>query len=312
MKNVVELRQLSKRYDTPAGPVQALDKLSLSVAQGEIFGLLGPNGAGKTTAIEIAVGLRRADSGTVSIFGKDPVSDNAWVRSHVGVQPQEVKIFPHQKVEEILSFWGSLYPDSYPVNDIVHWLGLEDLLSRKVSKLSGGQHQRLNVGLALVGKPKVVFLDEPSTGLDVIAREKLWDVLRQLSSQGMTIVLSTHNLEEATALCDDVGVVNGGKVVAQGSPQRLIRSNTQGSVVSCQINGADRSAVKDQLKALGEVVIQGDSVLIRTKSVDEVLKRLAQIGSFTNLTIKEPSLNDVFKNLVGHDFEKQATTKAGQ
>lgn len=104
MTNVVELRQLSKRYDTPAGPVQALDKLSLSVAQGEIFGLLGPNGAGKTTAIEIAVGLRRADSGTVSIFGKDPVSDNDWVRSHVGVQPQEVKIFPHQKVEEILSF----------------------------------------------------------------------------------------------------------------------------------------------------------------------------------------------------------------
>ena len=296
MKNVVELRQLSKRYDTPAGPVQALDKLTLSVAQGEIFGLLGPNGAGKTTAIEIAVGLRRADSGTVSIFGKDPVSDNAWVRSHVGVQPQEVKIFPHQKVEEILSFWGSLYPDSYPVNDVVHWLGLEDLLSRKVSKLSGGQHQRLNVGLALVGKPKVVFLDEPSTGLDVIAREKLWDVLRQLSSQGMTIVLSTHNLEEATALCDDVGVVNGGKVVAQGSPQELIRSHT----------------VKDQLKALGEVVIQGENVLIRTKSVDEVLKRLAQIGSFTNLTIKEPSLNDVFKNLVGHEFEKQATTKAGQ
>ena len=157
----------------------------------------------------------------------------------------------------------------------------------------------------------MVFLDEPSTGLDVIAREKLWDVLRQLSSQGMTIVLSTHNLEEATALCDDVGVVNGGKVVAQGSPQRLIRSHTQGSVVSCQINGAD-SSVKDQLKALGEVVIQGENVLIRTKSVDEVLKRLAQIGSFTNLTIKEPSLNDVFKNLVGHEFEKQATTKAGQ
>ena len=102
MTNVVELRQLSKRYDTPAGPVQALDKLTLSVTQGEIFGLLGPNGAGKTTAFEIAVGLRRADSGTVSIFGKDPVSDNAWVRSHVGVQPQEVKIFPHQKVEEIL------------------------------------------------------------------------------------------------------------------------------------------------------------------------------------------------------------------
>jgi len=101
-------------------------------------------------------------------------------------------------------------------------------------------------------------------------------------------------------------------VVAQGSPQRLIRSHTQGSVVSCQINGADRSAVKDQLKALGEVVIQGENVLIRTKSVDEVLKRLAQIGSFTNLTIKEPSLNDVFKNLVGHEFEKQATTKAGQ
>lgn len=312
MTNVVELRQLSKRYDTPAGPVQALDKLSLSVAQGEIFGLLGPNGAGKTTAIEIAVGLRRADSGTVSIFGKDPVSDNAWVRSHVGVQPQEVKIFPHQKVEEILSFWASLYPDSYPVNDVVHWLCLEDLLSRKVSKLSGGQHQRLNVGLALVGKPKVVFLDEPSTGLDIIAREKLWDVLRQLSSQGMTIVLSTHNLEEATALCDDVGVVNGGKVVAQGSPQELIRRHTQGSVVSCQINGADRSAFKDQLKALGEVVIQGENVLIRTKSVDEVLKRLAQIGSFTNLTMKEPSLNDVFKNLVGHEFEKQATTKVGQ
>ena len=312
MTNVVELRQLSKRYDTPAGPVQALDKLSLSVTQGEIFGLLGPNGAGKTTAIEIAVGLRRADSGTVSIFDKDPVSDNAWVRSHVGVQPQEVKIFPHQKVEEILSFWASLYPDSYPVNDVVHWLCLEDLLSRKVSKLSGGQHQRLNVGLALVGKPKVVFLDEPSTGLDIIAREKLWDVLRQLSSQGMTIVLSTHNLEEATALCDDVGVVNGGKVVAQGSPQELIRRHTQGSVVSCQINGADRGAVKDQLKALGEVVIQGENVLIRTKSVGEVLKRLAQIGSFTNLTMKEPSLNDVFKNLVGHEFEKQATTKVGQ
>lgn len=304
MDNVVELKGLSKRYDTPAGPVQALDNMSLSATQGQIFGLLGPNGAGKTTAIEIAVGLRKADSGSVNILGHDPQNDAKWIRENVGVQPQEVTIFPYQKVGEILSFWSTLYEDPYKVEDVVAWLGLSDLVSRKVSKLSGGQHQRLNVGLALVGKPEMVFLDEPSTGLDVIAREKLWSVLRELSDQGMTIILSTHNLEEATALCDSVAVIDNGKAVAQGRPSELIDQHTEGPLVSAKVSNADAQSIVNELSDLGNVSVGDGTISIRTKQPDAVLTKFARLEGVTNISVKEPSLNDVFKNLVGREFEQ--------
>lgn len=313
MTNAVNLRKLSKSYHAPSGMVKALEDFSLSVNRGEIFGLLGPNGAGKTTAIEIAVGLRQADYGSISILGKSPETNADWIRSHVGVQPQEVTFFPHQKVDELLSFWATLYRDSYLVSEIIQWLGLEDLLSRKVSKLSGGQHQRLNVGLALIGKPKVVFLDEPSTGLDIIAREKLWNALRQLSNQGMTVILSTHNLEEASALCDNLGIINNGKIIAHGKPTELITKHTEGTLINCKVPGSAINSVENELKTLGKINFENNVLSVKTKFADKVLAKLTQLSFVTDIRMQEPGLNEVFKNLVGRDFsEKVDNAKGGE
>ncbi|MBI0062607.1 ABC transporter ATP-binding protein [Bifidobacterium apousia] len=304
MNAAIELGNLVKEYETPAGVIKALDHLDLIVPEGGIFGLLGPNGAGKSTTLEIAVGLRKPTFGTVSIFGRNPQTDSQWIHQRVSIQPQESTIFPQERVGEILSFWASLYDHPRDVDQVANWMGLDELLLRKVAKLSGGQKQRLNVGLSIIGRTKLAILDEPSTGLDVMARDDLWKVLRFLAEEGTTIVLSTHDLDEARVLCHEVAVIDHGRSVAQGSPEELIRKHAKGTLISCQVTPDGISDLVSMLRTFGEPeVIDKTTISIRADDTDPVIAVLSSNPAVSQLRMNEPSLYDAFVKLTGHDFE---------
>ena len=304
MNAAIELGNLVKEYETPAGVIKALDHLDLIVPEGGIFGLLGPNGAGKSTTLEIAVGLRKPTSGSVSIFGRNPQTDSQWIHQRVSIQPQESTIFPQERVGEILSFWASLYDHPRDVAQVAKWMGLDELLLRKVAKLSGGQKQRLNVGLSIIGRTKLAILDEPSTGLDVMARDDLWKVLGFLAEEGTTIVLSTHDLDEARVLCHEVAVIDHGRSVAQGSPEELIRKHAKGTLISCQVRPDGISDLVSMLRTFGEPeVVDKTTVLIRADYTDPIIAVLSSNPAVSQLRMNEPSLYDAFVKLTGHDFE---------
>lgn len=213
----VEIVGLRKRY----GPVVALNGLDLSVGQGEVYGLLGRNGAGKTTTVEAMVGLLRPDAGAVRVLGLDPHRDGLRLRRRIGVQLQEETFNPYMRLAEALMFLGSFYPRRADVPVLLERVGLTSEATRMYGQLSGGQRRRFLLALALVGEPELVVLDEPTAGLDVHARQALWGLIKDLRDQGRTVLLATHHLEEAQALCDRVAIVHHGRVVASGTPAEI-------------------------------------------------------------------------------------------
>jgi ABC-2 type transport system ATP-binding protein len=221
---------LRKHY----GDVVAVDGLSLSVLRAECFGLLGPNGAGKTTTIEILEGLLAPDAGDVEVLGLRWASDERELRERLGIQLQETQLADKLSVEETLRLFRSFYARGRDVSDLLELVELEGKRGSWVSKLSGGQKQRLSVACALAGAPDLLFLDEPTTGLDPQSRRQLWGVLDRFRAGGGTILLTTHSMEEAEALCNRVAIVDRGKLIAQGSPQDLISSLGAPKVVTTQ------------------------------------------------------------------------------
>ena len=214
----VQVASLRKLY----GDVVAVDDVSFEVERGGIFCVIGPNGAGKTTAIECLEGLRRPDGGSVLVAGMDPMTDRARVVHKIGVQLQDVGIPPRMKAREALDLFAALYRTSIPLSELSGELGLDGSLSKQYGSLSGGQKRRVNIALALVGDPEIVFLDEPTTGLDPESRFRFWDYIRRQNARGMTIVAATHYLEEAREYSDTVLLMNEGRVVTSGPPERLI------------------------------------------------------------------------------------------
>ena len=214
----VQVASLRKLY----GDVVAVDDVSFEVERGGIFCVIGPNGAGKTTAIECLEGLRRPDGGSVLVAGLDPMADRARVVHKIGVQLQDVGIPPRMKAREALDLFAALYRTSIPLSELSSELGLDGSLSKQYGSLSGGQKRRVNIALALVGDPEIVFLDEPTTGLDPESRFRFWDYIRRQNARGMTIVAATHYLEEAREYSDTVLLMNEGRVVTSGPPERLI------------------------------------------------------------------------------------------
>lgn len=213
---VVSVTDLAFSY----GPKPVLEGISLGVRRGTIFSLLGPNGAGKTTTVELMEGYLRPDSGSVRILGEDPRRSRA-VRSKIGVMLQKPGIYPAIKAKEAIQLFGSYHPDPMRVEAVLSLTGLTELADSKVRTLSGGEMQRLSLGLALVGKPKVLFLDEPTSGMDPIARASTWDHLQSLSDTGTSIFMTTHALQEAEYLSDRVAIIDGGRIVIEGTPQAL-------------------------------------------------------------------------------------------
>lgn len=213
----IEVVDLEKRY----GTVRAVDGLSVRIEHGEVFGLLGPNGAGKTTTVETLEGSRHPDAGTVRVLGLDPVRDRARLRPRIGVMLQEGGLHPGLRPHEALHLFASFYEDSENVRDLLELVGLSDVGNTVVRRLSGGQQRRLALALALVGRPEVVFLDEPTAGMDPHARATTWRLVRTLRERAVTVVLTTHGMDEAEQLCDRVAIVDRGKLVACASPAAL-------------------------------------------------------------------------------------------
>jgi ABC-2 type transport system ATP-binding protein len=216
----LRVQGLRKAYDD----VVAVDGLDLQVQTGECFGLLGPNGAGKTTTIEICEGLLPADSGSVEVLGRRWESDARDLRELLGIQLQDTQLSEKLTVDETLTLFQSFYREARDVGDVINQVELEEKRDSRVGALSGGQKQRLAVACALVGNPQLLFLDEPTTGLDPVARRQLWDLISKFQAEGKTIVLTTHYMEEAERLCDRVAIVDHGHVIALGTPRDLIDS----------------------------------------------------------------------------------------
>lgn len=222
---IITLDNLSKRYPQPDNKNEtflAVDGVSLTIEKGEVFGILGPNGAGKTTTLEMLEGLNDIDGGSASIDGIDVKSHPYKVKEIIGVQLQANEYFDNLSLLELLDLFGALYNRVIDAMDLLQKVNLEEKANAKPANLSGGQKQRFSIACALVNEPKVLFLDEPTTGLDPQAKRNLWDLVWDLNKAGMTIVLTTHNMEEAEKLCERIAIMDHGKVIASGTPQQLI------------------------------------------------------------------------------------------
>ena len=214
---VISVRGLTKSY----GNFEALRGIDLEVRRGEVLAMLGPNGAGKTTAVEILEGYRERDAGEVSVLGFDPARRDRALRARMGIVLQECAVDPYLTVAEALTQRSHLYEDPRPVDEVIGLVGLGEKAGARIKVLSGGQQRRLDLGLALVGNPELIFLDEPTTGFDPSARREAWDVVRDLCAEGRTVVLTTHYMDEAQALADTVVVLAAGRIVASGPPDTL-------------------------------------------------------------------------------------------
>lgn len=217
-KSVLKVKNLKKAY----GDFQAVKGVSFNVAPGEVFGILGPNGAGKTTTLEMIEGLRPIDSGKVTVDGLDVAQEPYKVKERIGVQLQSAAFFDNLSLVELLKLFGDLYHESIHPMHLLREVNLEDKAKSRAKSLSGGQRQRFSIATTLVNQPVVVFLDEPTTGLDPQARRNLWDLVKQIKAKGTTVVITTHYMEEAEVLCDRIAIMDDGRIVAMDTPKKLI------------------------------------------------------------------------------------------
>lgn len=296
MTAVLEARNLVKRY--PGASANAVDGLSLAVREGGCFGLLGPNGAGKTTTVEIMEGVSAPDSGAV-LYRGEPIG--AAFRERSGIQFQETALQEKLTVRELLALFGSLYPRVAPLDELVELCDLGEFLDRDSKKLSGGQRQRVLLAIALVNDPDIVFLDEPTTGLDPQARRNFWELVRLIKARGKTLLLTTHYMEEAYALCDEVAIVDRGRVIAQGEPDHLLKKHFDG--VTIELPKADYRAPAAPLP--GKVVERGAAVEILTSEVGATLAALMASGSaLARLQVRPRTLEDLFLELTGRELRE--------
>ena len=281
MPPAIVVSDLRKSY----GAVEAVRGVSFEVREGEVFGLLGPNGAGKTTTVEILEGYRARDSGTASVLGHDPGSAPGALRERIGVVLQHSELSPLLTVLETHTMFAGYYANPRNVDEVVELVGLAEKRDARVKTLSGGQKRRLDLGVALVGNPDLVFLDEPTTGFDPAARRAAWDMIRALRALGTTILLTTHYLDEAQQLADRVAVLRGGEIVRMGTPAELIGDS-----------------------GVTEIRFRRDGELVRVETIDPTrvlneltTEALASGRALDQLEVHRPTLEDVYLELVGDD-----------
>jgi ABC-2 type transport system ATP-binding protein len=297
-------KDLVKRY----GETVAVAGLDLDVRRGECFGMLGPNGAGKTTTVEIFEGLRVPDAGVVEVLGERWRGDGVALRARLGIQLQETKFPEKLRVSEVVVLFRSFYPRGLDVADVLALVGLEEKEAAHVRTLSGGQKQRLSLGCALVGDPDLLFLDEPTTGLDPQSRHQTWEIVEGLKKRGRTVLLTTHYMEEAARLCDRVAVVDSGKVIALGTPRELIASLGAEHVIEFavgeQASTAHLESVLSALPSVERVVHDGVHWRLTVREVHRavpaLLAALAEQGAEPmHLATHHATLEDVFMSLTG-------------
>ena len=299
-QKAIEVIDLRKRY----GDTNAVDGVSFTVKHGEVFGLLGPNGAGKTTTVECMLGLREVDSGEIYLLGTNRGADDSKVRTRIGVQLQTTGLLKQLKVREQMSLFADLFPKSLPVDDVLDSVGLSKQAKTTTKALSGGQMQRLAVALALINDPDLIFLDEPTTGLDPQARRKLWDVIRNLKSKGTTVLLTTHYMEEAEQLCDRVAILDRGRIIELDPPASLINKHFKETAIEFVALGLPPRESLDSLPGVGQTVFENGRVTLYSTDVPRTMSGIfdlvkQELLAFKDMTIRQATLEDVFLKLTG-------------
>jgi ABC-2 type transport system ATP-binding protein len=305
----IEIRGLAKSFDK----LVAVDHIDLDMGKGEFFGLLGPNGAGKTTLIRMLVGLCIPTGGSAAILGRDIVKEPYAARELIGVVPQDFNFDDNLSTKDILTYHAGYYgmpkaERNARADELLEFLELKEKADTMCTKLSGGMKRRLLIGRALMTKPQVLFLDEPTTGVDVQLRHSLWDMFRKMKGSGITIILTTHYIEEAESLCDRVAIMDHGKIIALGEPAELIRSSSSGNLIEIQTAGGNMP----DLKTLPEVIRvwwKDGKLSVRVTDADtaaiKILDRLKVAGvPVKSMHITEASLEDVFLKLTGRELRE--------
>jgi ABC-2 type transport system ATP-binding protein len=294
MTAILEVHNLTKSFHS----LKAVDDVSFSIPRGCCFGLLGPNGAGKTTTIEIIEGIREASSGDILYQGKPRNRDFS---RQTGIQFQSTALMDYLKTREVLDLFARLYPKSKPIDQLIELCQLEEFLDTYATRLSGGQRQRLLLAVALVNDPEILFLDEPTTGLDPQSRRNFWSLIKEIKHQGKTVLLTTHYMEEAELLCDQLVIMDKGKIIADGSPQSLLHQYFDHSYIC--LDQQDFSYDTQRLSY--PVEWREDCVAIATSAVEKTLSELVSLNvNLRSLRVRNPSLDDLFLKLTGHHLRE--------
>ena len=296
----IEVENLVKRY----GDVEALRGVSFSVNEGEVFGLLGPNGAGKTSTVEILEGLRTPDGGRVSVCGLDPQTSGVKYKYVMGAALQSTALPDKMRVREALDLFGSFYPRRRGTPELLKRFGLEEKRNAFYSQLSGGQKQRLALAMALVNDPQVIFLDEPTAGLDPQVRREIYDIIEELKKDKKTILITTHYIEEAEKLCDRVAIVDHGKVIALGTPRELKQRSGAVTRITVRVAKPETNGALGNLEGVTECRTEADDYLLYSTKVPRTIVALVkhleeQNNELVSLEISAPSLEDIFLELTG-------------
>jgi ABC-2 type transport system ATP-binding protein len=304
MPKILQVKNLNKKYAS----LIAVKDVSFDVEEGEIFGMVGPNGAGKTTTIECVEGLRDVDGGEITLLGMQPIKDKEAVYQQIGIQLQESSLPPRLRVKEALDLFASFYEKSESPAKLLSLMGLEEKCNAPFAKLSGGQKQRLFIALALINKPKVVFFDELTTGLDPQARHSMWELVKQVRDGGCTVFLTTHFMEEAEKLCDRVLILDKGSIVALDSPARLVDRIGAEKRISFSLPLNHPSPVFKGVTQVNRVERTGEKMVIFGRGERFISKVVAHLEdekiSFHDLRIEQPNLEDVFLALTGREIRE--------
>jgi len=294
MTPILEVQQLRKHY----GPHIAVDGISFAIPAGSCFGLLGPNGAGKTTTIEMIEGMTRPTAGTILYKGQPP---GQRFREECGIQFQHTALMDYLSVREVLQLFARMYQHSVAIEPLVQQCQLGSFLDQRATRISGGQRQRLLLALALINDPAIVFLDEPTTGLDPQSRRQFWSLIRRIREAGKTVILTTHYMDEAEQLCDELVIMDRGHIIDQGSPKALLKKHFQ-HVRVC----LDRKDFTLTAEQLGEAIIETASdIEILSQSIDRTIDTLRQHQvPLTSLRVRNPTLDDLFLKLTGHSLQE--------
>jgi len=301
---IVAIDRVTKSY----GDLIAVNDVSINIEKGEVFGLVGPNGAGKTTLIEMIEGLRTPDSGSIKALGLDPTKQGDELRERIGVLLQTTSIQPDIKVREALKLFASFYNHTSNIEEVLTTLSLEDYAGKRFNKLSGGLKQRVAIALALVNDPEILFLDELTTGLDPQARRNMWELIEKIRGEGKTIFLTTHYMEEAEKLCDRVGIIDYGKIIALDTPRNLITNLGAESKVIFSAEDID-TAKFEGLKAVSQVEKVEDGFILYTKDENATIQELVRMADaqgfkVSNMRTESPNLDDVFLTLTGREMRE--------
>lgn len=312
MPSAIRCSNLVKTYKGKP-PVEAVRGIDFEVNVGECYGVLGPNGAGKTTTIEILEGLLTPTSGTAEVLGMSWAKEPVAIRERIGVSLQETRLSDRLTVMETLNLFRSFYSDGIEPSEAIARVSMQDKAKTWITKLSGGQKQRIAVATALVGDPELIFLDEPTTGLDPTSRRELWDIIENFKSQGKTVLLTTHYMEEAERLCDRVAIFDAGKIIAEGSPAELIRSVGAEHVIEFSVDDENNHFDETMVKAIPTVekldrLDSGVRLTVGQPHVvlPQLITGLAERGiSLSSLTTRHASLEDVFVDLTGRHLDDE-------